>query len=248
MITCVDGVRFYCSYENEIEREIMLTGTFEPVATELVRRFVRSGQTAFDVGANVGYYALLLSKLVAATGVVHAFEPTSYARQRFERNVELNAGVLPNNIVLSSLGLLAEPAQREEAIESQFSSRQPAYARLENISFTTLDRYCESHHVGVVDFVKIDVDGYDHEVLAGGRATLTRCRPLVLCELCDRVLIENGSSVRQYLASYAELGYDRFVTEAGMPPRPLGELFSHPNIETGTVNALLFPIGRSDVV
>lgn len=237
--TTVDGLRFRCSVENQIERQI-LEGTFEPDATALVRRLVMPGQTVVDVGANVGYYSLLFSKLVGPAGAVHAFEPTTYARARFRENLALNPG-LGSNIHLNQQGLLAAPAERDEAIESQFSQRRPAYSRREHVSFTTVDQYCRAAQIRSLDFVKIDVDGYDQEVVLGGEETLMRYRPLVLCEFCDRVLRDHGTDLATYVELFIRLGYDRLMTGAHDVPRPLTSLLLEPGITDRTVNAVLLP-------
>jgi FkbM family methyltransferase len=180
----------------------------------------------------------LFSKLVGEGGAVHAFEPTSYAFDRLRQNLALNAE-LSSRIVLNQAGLLDAPAEREEAIESQFSLRRPAYSRRERVSFTTLERYCELKRIDAIDVIKIDVDGYDQDVVLGGKNILSRCRPLVLCEFCDRVLRDHGTSLASYLGLYGDLGYDRYLTRLGEPPRPLSELLREPGIADRTVNALL---------
>jgi hypothetical protein len=143
--------------------------------------------------------------------------------------------------VVNQVGLLDVPAERDEAIESQFSRRRPAYSRRERVTFTTLDRYCELKGIDAIDVIKIDVDGYDQDVVLGGRDVLRRSRPLVLCEFCDRVLRDHGTSLVSYVDLYDTLGYDRYVTRPGQPPRSLRELLGEPDIANRTVNALLLP-------
>ena len=205
-----------------------------------MRRFVSTGSIVFDVEANIGYYTLLFAKLAGPTGTVHAFEPTSYAFRRLSRNVALNPGLV-STLALNNVGLLARPIERDEAIESQFSQRRPAYSRRESIRFTTIAEYCETRGIGSIDFLKVDVDGYDEEVVVGGREILERTQPVVLGEFCDRVLRDHGTSLEGYVHLYESLGSGRYVKTPDASPTPLAMLLQEPDIEDRTVNAVLLP-------
>src|SRR5260221_8684023 len=83
--TSNDGLNYWCLRENYIERSILTTGFWELHETPAVKRTLRPGWIVFDIGANIGYFTLLMSKLVGAGGQVHGFEPTGYAFERLER-------------------------------------------------------------------------------------------------------------------------------------------------------------------
>jgi len=57
------------------------------VETNAVKRLVQRDSVVFDIGANIGYFTLLMSKLVGHNGQVHCFEPTTYAFKRLQKNM-----------------------------------------------------------------------------------------------------------------------------------------------------------------
>jgi len=199
IVTTNDGTRFWCSRENAIERSLIETKTWELNETELVRRIIKQGDVVLDIGSNIGYYSFLMSKLGAE---VHCFEPTSYAVNRFMRNLALNGG----DIAFNKVGLLSRPVTRVEAIESRFSAAVPSYSEAEEMTFTTIDDYCKDFER--LDFIKIDIDGYDYEAIQGGQETIGKHRPVILAEFCERVLLEKRTNVVEYAKLFLSLGYD----------------------------------------
>ena len=189
--------------ENQIERSIKNTGVWETAETEAVRSYVKPHQVCIDVGANVGYFSLLMAKLGAK---VYAYEPTAYGFTRLNQNLELNPEIA-NNIVAINKGLGDKSCYINEAIEARFSLRVLAHDRPEIMEFETLDSWWNQG----LDFIKIDVDGHDTEVVNGARKTLLRYRPIVMAEFCDRVLRPHGSSVLKLAQAFLECGYDNCV-------------------------------------
>ena len=94
-----DSVNMLCLAENYIERTILETGVWENAETETVRNTVLPGQVCLDVGANIGYFCLLMAKLGAT---VHAYEPTTYAFNRMKANIALNPELAQNIFLLDT--------------------------------------------------------------------------------------------------------------------------------------------------
>jgi FkbM family methyltransferase len=235
-----DGLYYTCSTENQIERMILQTGVWEPWETMTIRKLVQPGWSCFDIGANIGYFTILLAKQVGGTGSVHAFEPTTWAYLRMLGNISLNTNEAVEVIRLNKRGLLSANTHREEALEARFSARLLAHTEPEKIRFITVDSYCHDHCIARVDFVKIDIDGHDVEAMMGSRVTLKRCRPLVMAEFCQRLLHAHDSSVNRYIDLFTECGYDHFISELSSEPSPLRYLLERePHSEIST-NILIF--------
>src|SRR5205823_7493131 len=79
-------------------------GVWESRQTRAVKRIVRPGDVCFDVGANIGWYTLLLSQLASPGGQVHAFEPDARAYHQLEENARLNIGAINVRIHNIALG------------------------------------------------------------------------------------------------------------------------------------------------
>lgn len=244
-VVTADGLRLWCHPENLIERTIIDTGLWDPWETAVVKTLVGPEAIVMDVGANVGYFTLLMVKQVGTHGQVHAFEPTQYAYGRLQRNLALNPH-LPTSVVrLVKKGLLANAERRRVALEARFSQRVLAHTEPEEIEFTSLDAYREDQGLQRVDFIKIDVDGHDVSVMQGASETLRSCQPLVLAEFCERVLLENGSRVADYVELLRSHGYDRFMSEDEGEPQPLARVADEPAFQHGSRNLLLLPEGKS---
>src|SRR5579871_3144648 len=83
------GVQLRVYPDSELCRLIYLGG-YESIERDFVSRYLRPGDVFVDVGANVGLYTVLASKMVGDTGSVHSFEPCSKTFRRLEENVRLN--------------------------------------------------------------------------------------------------------------------------------------------------------------
>lgn len=157
---------------------------FEPELAFLCRR-ARPGLRVLDVGANFGVYALPLAVAAGPAGRVFAFEPS------VATGAYLRAGIAENgleNIELFDIALsnrdgtatLAGPAPELNAIS--FSAEAPAGTG-ERVAVATLDGWAADRDVGAVALVKIDTEGEETNVVAGGRRFFAEQDPLVMIEV-----------------------------------------------------------------
>lgn len=164
------------------------------------RWFVRSicqDWVIADIGANVGLYTLLFSRL-APVGQVHAFEPTETARLL---RANLSAADA-RNVTVHERALGAAHGEREDAIYRIWG----AAPETRRYNFTTLDKFVREQGLTRLDCVKVDVDGFDLEVLKGARETLRRFDPWLVVEL-NHALATRGQSVGDALLWLRAEGY-----------------------------------------
>lgn len=146
----------------------------------LIADLVRPGDTVVDVGANIGYYALMFSSLVGARGQVLCFEPEPNNLIELRRNVSSNK--LANVKVI-------EAAVGEKNGRSQISCGlngmvcEDGNGDLE-VDLITLDSVINNR----IDFLKIDVEGYEGQVLAGARRLIEGHRPAMFVEVHPALL------------------------------------------------------------
>lgn len=160
-------------------------GTWEPVVLDVVSPTLQPGMTVIDIGAHIGYYSLLFAKLVGPRGSVFSFEPLPANFALLEKNVRLNNlhWVTPLNLaVFSRPGQITITVPDDQPNPGSASVRADHGAQKFDVNAITLDAFCVSRRLRP-DFLKIDVEGAEQEVLLGARATIQGHRPKILIEL-----------------------------------------------------------------
>jgi FkbM family methyltransferase len=166
-------------------------------------RLVRAGAVIFDVGANFGYYSVMLASALGGACEVHAFEPAAVTFERLSRHVALNglACIHAHQIGLSDSPGLASLQPRSGNSGATFLVPGG------QIQVSTLDRFVEERGLQRLDFMKIDVEGFEERVLRGGARTLERFRPTILIEIQPTTLERAGSSVHRLADLLTGHGY-----------------------------------------
>lgn len=191
--------RTRASYFQEIRR-----GRWEPEVIDFICQCLSPGDTFLDVGAWIGFYSLLASQLVGASGRVYAFEPDPTARASLEENVRL-ARVC--NIQVIPLGL-SDFEGEADMVGCGGSGSQVVCQRTDasfRCSVTTLDKFVSSHDI-LPSFVKIDVEGHEDAVLAGGQHTLGKPEVDTVIEFHEQHLADKGIDPNTVYRSIFELG------------------------------------------
>lgn len=158
---------------------------FEPEMVKLFKILAANSKTSLDIGANIGCTAILLGEL---SKKVYAFEPSTTTFSFLEKNI-LKSGrknVFPQNIGLGAeLGeftLTFAPSNRSGGFVSNQIQASVGHT-VEKIVIRQLDEVANSLYLQDVDFVKIDVEGFEGHVLRGARKTLLSNKPVVVLEL-----------------------------------------------------------------
>jgi len=165
-----------------IERE-MVRGDYDPTSSNIIRKFVKEEFHCIDAGANIGAVSILLADLVGPKGKVYAFEPSKNTSTRLERNIAINN--LQGIIKLMKKGL-SDKEQNLKLKEPDYNLGNATTLDLvpgegETISLTTIDKFFSEKPVKI-DFIKIDVEGMELEVIKGGMHTIQKHRPIILYE------------------------------------------------------------------
>ena len=175
----VDGAQYELHLGEMIDLALYL-GQFERDVRSAIRRLTAPGMTVFDIGANVGAHTLLFSSLVGRTGRVVAFEPTNFGFAKLQKNVSLN----PELSVEAVRVALADHTSPQQTVNfrSSWQTDGSMVSGTSTVDFIRLDEWADEHGLSMVDVIKLDVDGYEHSVLAGGLETVARSRPVFIIE------------------------------------------------------------------
>lgn len=174
---------------DRMHRHIYLRGIHEPATTRFLMSAVTPGSTAVDVGANAGYFALLLADLTGPAGSVHAFEPNPelFALMHTSAAARPDRNLVPVQAALGDAEGTGDLYLSTDAANTGLSTMSPEVAgegaAAVKVATRTLDGYCAERSLAP-DLLKIDVEGHELAVLAGARKLLTGTGPrYVICEL-----------------------------------------------------------------
>jgi FkbM family methyltransferase len=197
--------------------------------------FVRPGDTVLDVGANVGAHAVFLSHLVREAGRVLAFEPlppnidalrlTIRRRSRID-NITIfpfavgNPGNTRQEVVISAPG--DDLTQASLHIQEAGSWERDANIREFKALLTKLDAESDVNALASIDFVKIDVEGGELDVLKGASQILARHRPLIYCEMSESWTGAFGYAPQDLFKFVRSLGYSEARAFTGERVSALG--------------------------
>jgi len=193
---------------------VMLDGYWEMWLTQFLARQVKPGMTVIDVGANFGYFTLLLGDLVGAAGHVVAVEPNPDAASLLLESVLLNGHrtrtkVVPHALAASvGRGLLFAP-QGEPKNASLVNNQDILGGKTIEVLTLTLDEVALEY--GKVDLVKIDAEGGEQGIVAGMRQVIARDRPKIVLEFNAARYADPGRFLEELLAIYGtarELNFD----------------------------------------
>jgi FkbM family methyltransferase len=237
-----------------VDFAIFLLGSFEPDMVRAYRRLVPRGATVIDIGANIGAHTLPLAQCVGPSGRVVAVEPTRYAFERLQENLALNPGLGKSVTLLQAMLMSSKEAPLAEAIEASWPLEATDAAHPEHLGVrkpttgaivATLDEQVRRLGLARVDFLKLDVDGYEVEVLRGARDTLSRLRPTIFFEHAPYVVAEKGYDSNEIAAILADAGYG-IANIGDRAPEGGCRL---PEVATGaSINLIARPQGRLDAM
>ncbi len=183
--------------EDAYHNQFLKTGMFSEGIVDLLRSLVGSDFTCLDVGANLGLVTLTLSHL-APDGHIYSFEPTPDVYALLETNLRDNniSNVTGCNLAIGNkcgdvkLKTIGQYSAANFVVPEHLDLHE--FVQFQNpiaIPMTTLDRWAEEQDLEKIDLVKIDVEGFEIQVLDGARQMLARYEPMVLLEFNSYTLI-----------------------------------------------------------
>ena len=212
------GLRFECDVRSRMARETFFTGKFEAPVTLVIRQLIDPGGTFIDVGANWGYFTLMMAEHVGPLGRVLAVEADPRIHAILERNIALNdlpqvqvfhTAAAAESGVLSLIGF-------DECGDNWGTSRITGASGHEidscEVPARGLDEMLNEGGVDIVDLIKIDIEGAEALALEGMSVGLRRGRyPRILLELHPASLAEHGTNPGAIIEALLEMGYRGWV-------------------------------------
>lgn len=170
---------------------------------------IKVGDTLIDVGTNIGQTAMTFSKIGGGNSIVYGFEPDLVNYSKAIENLKINSFA---NIHLLNIGLGSKPGKLHLKINTPSNrggSRidQTASANSFEIPIETLDNIIEQKKITKIDLIKIDVEGFELEVIKGAKEVLKKHKPKLFIEVDDNNLKEQNTSAKELIEYLLTFGY-----------------------------------------
>jgi FkbM family methyltransferase len=232
-VRVADGFRIRVDTTEAIGRALAVTGKWEPHVADAFRRLLSNGDVVIDIGANIGYHTLLAAKLVGPSGHVYAIEPGAGAFAALTENVALND--LSN---VTALPIAAGAGEEEATLDDRpwghslhSFVRRDVESRERRVEGTPIRvrpvaAVVRPEHLGRLRLIKIDVEGYDLEVLQGLHPLYAAgARPALVIELhlkaANPLPVLHDLSVQFDLDAYKLYDEDRAERSSTWLTRPV---------------------------
>jgi len=204
-----DGIFFALDLKESVDRGIFLAG-WEPLTIKWLKENLHPGDVVIEVGANVGAHSLIISKIIGDKGKLYAFEPTDYAFKKLKFNYDLNQNLSQNTTLYKLFVSNKENVKKNLKIRSSWKvnkTKKTEDKMDENYSGEIINIDIFFKGLSRVNFIKIDVDGFDFKVLEGAEDIIRLHQPTIFVELSEADLQKNGDSIEKVINFFSDLNY-----------------------------------------
>ncbi len=224
-----NGMRIEVDPRDALGRTILRGGHWEPETISFLQSYLRSGMTFLDVGANIGLYSVIASRLVGRSGTVYSFEPHPLLYRVLRSNAKRNDC---RNIVVNNYAIADRDGERLLFLSSEdsfanTSLRPPARFYSGSsvpVRTVSLDSYVSSMALSQIDVIKLDIEGAELQALSGASTVLKEYAELViLVEFCDENTRQFGYSTADLASFLRSKGFKLFRLQVDglVPYRPI---------------------------
>lgn len=212
-----DDIFFEVDLREGIDLSLFLFGGFQRHIISNPFFKLKQNAIVFDVGANCGVMSLCFAK-TATKGRIYSFEPTHYAFKKLQKNLKLNPGLASRITCLQAF--VSEQEQKHPHLHAYSSWKidglrdkkvHPVHLgtvkATKGVPSVSLDSFCRVNQIKKIDFIKIDTDGHEAEVLKGATESIAKYRPSIVFEVGDYLLKEKGLNFEFFLNYFQKLHY-----------------------------------------
>jgi FkbM family methyltransferase len=194
-----------------ISSELLMFKTHEPLTTKLLSKELKKDMVCLDVGGNIGYYTLFESNIVGENGKVIAIEPSPPNFQHLKKNLEIQntENVDAYNFAAGDKDgeinfLVYEESNGSFTIPDGETTDLPG--ELIKVQAKRLDTFLGELKQDHVDFVRMDVEGYESHIIGGMINTIKKSKPMFQIEVHASIMGKEGT--KKFLKTFQDFGYE----------------------------------------
>lgn len=187
---------------NQDEKEILF-----------LKNNIKIGDHVLDIGANIGFYTKIIATSIGQSGKVYSFEPDTNNFNYLKENTSHLSNVVLNNKAVSSKTEKIKIYTSKELNVDHRTYPVDDYSQVYEIDSIAIDDYFDPNQS--IQFIKMDIQGYEIEALKGMKKLIERCKPKVLLEFWPHGIEAAGNTVEDYFSIIKDLGYSIQLLENG---------------------------------
>jgi len=210
-----NNIKWNLDLSEGIDLSVYLFGKFEfEIIKAIAKHKLTRKPVFFDIGANIGVQTLQLRNYFK-NSTIHSFEPTNYAYNKLCNNIILNSK-LKKKIILNQAFLTNKKKTIPKKIYSSWSlinkknlhkKHLGSLKSTSNANSFKLDNYITKHKIKKIDFIKLDVDGYELDVLKSGYKFLKKNKTPIIFEVAPYLYKEHNYSQSDLVSLFVKLKY-----------------------------------------
>ena len=207
-------IKWNLDLDEAIDLSIYVFGSFERKISNIKKLLSKKKDslTIIDIGANIGSVSLLLANTFENCKI-YAIEPTNYAYNKLLNNLNLNKELKDKVFLRQSFITNKNKPQKVWSSWNFDKSNNKHKKHLGDLkevkqnSYISLDQFVKHENLKNVDFIKIDVDGYELDVLTSGKEFLRNNKPVIFIEIAPYLYPEFGYNCDELINFIKILGY-----------------------------------------
>ena len=212
-------IKWNLDLDEGIDLSIFLFGTSEKKINNL-KKFFKSNKKilAIDIGANIGSISLPIAKMFPKSKV-YAVEPTTFAFKKLTKNLNLNEDLKKN---ISLRQLFISKVNKPKKVWSSWNFRNESNKHKKHLgslqtikkdSYISLNKFINLEKIKKIDFIKLDVDGHELDVLKSGEKFLKKKKPIIFIEIAPYLYPEFGYACSELIEYICGLGYTFYTDD-----------------------------------
>lgn len=216
----INGISFEFDFNLSPKVKRMYFGSYQPIISEILKKYLKNGDTFIDVGANIGYITAVGASLVGKGGWVYSFEPVPEYFQKLENFAKKNNQY---KITVNQFALGDEERMGKIYIGGDIGDNTFFPDLLNGIKgvrdaevpIRRLDKYIEENNINNIKLIKIDVEGFEFPVLKGLSDYFLKCCkagscPIIICEIIPSICSRLGYKLQDLFDYMKRFSYYPF--------------------------------------
>jgi len=211
-----------------ISRTLAFYKTREEDMIQVIKEYLKEGMTVLDCGSNIGFYPLLEAEIMKNNGQIYAFEPDERNFVLLEKNIQLcpyGETIKPYNMAVSNKSgtermfvATASNLNKLYSNDDQDFIERHTVEESVDVETITVDDFCSRENVQI-DFLRMDIEGYEVEVFQGMRGTFKNAQSgfMVLLELHPHAYSEDRSFASELKLLFDQGFIAKVLISAGVP-------------------------------